>query len=110
MKTNVTSVALECDDSTTNQAQNIDFVLNITSNEWIKTITATVTGQENTNAGLGSSDHKATVANPVVAYSTANPTTATITFDDAYWFIDDAISIVVKDTSNNEATYTIKIK
>ena len=110
LKTNVTSVALECDDSTTNQAQNIDFVLNITSNEWIKTITATVTGQENTNAGLGSSDHKATVANPVVAYSTANPTTATITFDDAYWFIDDEISIVVKDTSNNEATYTIKIK
>ncbi len=84
--------------------------MNLTSNEWIKTVTATVAGNTNTNAGLGSGDHNTTVADPVVAYNTSNPNVATITFEDAYWYIDDEITITIKDTSDNEATYKITIK
>jgi hypothetical protein len=103
--------ALACDTATTNQAQAYDINFKIDSDEWIKDVKVDVAGQTNTNAGLTANDKKATAYDPIkVTYNPAIPSTATVEFTNAFWFVNDKITFTVTDTSGNEAVYTVTIK
>ncbi|WP_294429699.1 carboxypeptidase-like regulatory domain-containing protein [uncultured Treponema sp.] len=96
-------------DKTTSEAARKDFTLKVTGDEWLKSVTVAVSETTSTATGLAENAKKKTEQKKAIKYLTGE-TSATIAFTEAYWFIDDTITIKATDASGNESTYEIRIK